>query len=60
MLVYVLQYQVALVYVGAELRTVLEAGVHCLAPVDGMSVHYVDLQAPPCAPHGAAVPKAVH
>ena len=60
MLVYVPHYYVALVYVGAELRSVLEAGVHGLAPLDGMSLHYVDLQAPPCAPHGAEAPEAVH
>jgi hypothetical protein len=60
MLVYVPQYHVALVYVGAELRTVLEAGLSCLAPLDGMSVHYVDLQAAPCAPHCAEALEAVH
>jgi hypothetical protein len=60
MLVYVAQYHVALVYVGSELRTVLEGGVHCVAPVDGMTVHYVDLQATACAPHGAEAPEAVH
>ena len=59
MLVYVPQYHVALVYVGAELRSVLEAGVHCLAPVDGMSVHYVDLQAAGAA-HSAEASEAVH
>jgi hypothetical protein len=51
MLVYVPQYHVALVYVGAELRTVLETGVSCLAPLDGMTVHYVDLHAATEAVH---------
>jgi hypothetical protein len=60
MLVYVPQYHVALVYVGAELRTVLETGVSCLAPLDGMIVHYVDLHAAAGAPDGAEAPEAVH
>ena len=60
MLIYVPQYHVALVYVGAELRAVLEAGVNHVAPADGMTVHYVDLHAGAGAPHGAEAPEAVH
>jgi hypothetical protein len=60
MLIYVPHYHVALVYVGAELRAVLEAGVNHVAPADGMTVHYVDLHAAAGAPHGAEAPEAVH
>lgn len=45
-------------YVGAELRAVLETGVNYVAPADGMTVHYVDLHAAVGAPHGAEAPKA--
>ena len=60
MLIYVPPYHVALVYVGAELRAVLEAGVNHVAPADGMTVHYVDLHAAAGASHGAEAPEAVH
>jgi len=60
MLIYVPHYHVALVYVGAELRAVLEVGVNHVAPADGMTVHYVDLHAAAGAPHGAEAPEAVH
>jgi hypothetical protein len=60
MLVYVPQGHVVLVYVGGELRQVLEAGVGYVAQVDGLSLHYVDLQAAAGAPHEAAAPEALH
>jgi hypothetical protein len=59
MLVYVPQLYVALVYVGSELRAVLESGVNYVAPLEGMTVHYVDLQAA-AAPQATEAVDAVH
>lgn len=60
MLVYVPQLYVALMYVGSELRAVLETGVCYVAPVDGLTVHYVDLQAAAGAPQDTEALEAVH
>jgi hypothetical protein len=59
MLVYVPQLYVALVYVGSELRAVLESGVNYLAPLEGMSLQYVDLRAA-AAPQQTEAVDAVH
>lgn len=59
MLVYVPQSYVALVYVGDELRGVLEAGLSGVAPVEGLVVHYVDLLAAG-APQEAEALAVVH
>lgn len=59
MLVYVPQFFVVLVYVGAELHDVLEAGVSCVAPVEGITLHYVDLHAA-ALEQGAVALEAMH
>lgn len=60
MLVHVPQGCVALVYVGSELRGVLEAGVSCLVQVEGMSLHYVALPVATEAPQDDFAPESVH
>jgi hypothetical protein len=60
MLLYVPYGYVALVYLGSELRDVLEAGVADVAPLDGLTVHYVDLQAAASAPQDGAALELMH